>query len=256
MRSEQTRITFSAFNPLTKICNIEVTGDFNSTWNGEYDRTRHGKQSYIHPSGLGSGLRIKILAVRRECSSNSDNEVPDATLDPLLTAAQSVDTQRSDTDHPDNFPDQDNLIYIIVSKKYPILYVGITTGGLQEGIFNRGRLKHHLNKLLAICASETSHTVGWNHHTKQRYEDNKIAFGSKVSDVDFRGSVLNDLYISVGTANDQQWEPKKHEGFVLSAAFETLGGYRQQLQILNTGAMSYEPIPMVLPPNLSDFALT
>ena len=153
----------------------------------------------------------------------------------------------------DNAQDQENLIYIIVSKKYPILYVGITAGGLHEGIFNRGRLKHHLNKLLAIRTSETSHTVGWNHHTKQRYEDNKIAFNIKDSDVDFRSTVLNDLYIAVGTSNDQHWEPKKHEGFVLSAAFETLSGYRQQLQILNTGAMSYEPLTIALPSNLKDF---
>ncbi len=225
------QLSFSPLQKLVHVCAVEVGGIFNVNWQKTYDAVRQGSQSYIRPSGGGSGLRIDKLAI-----NNLKN---------------GVDYQSRDLS--DVIQTQEKLIYLLVSDRYPITYVGITEGGLQNGILNRGRLKHHINKLLAIGSASTSHTAGWQDHALKRFDDNKFRLEVAQSNEVFLQVVLDDLHIAFGSCDDPNWGPKDHEGYVLSAVFEHLNGYAKQIQILNTGAMSYRPIVINFPNNLANF---
>jgi hypothetical protein len=230
------QLSFSPLQKLVHICTVEIGGIFNPNWPKTYDAVKQGTQSYLRPSDGGSGLRIEKLAINQLNLIDLKGGFSDQRLD----ISEAIQTE-------------DKLIYLLISKKYPITYVGITEGGLHNGILNRGRLKHHLNKLLAIGSTNTSHTIGWQDHAIKRYDDNKSLTEVIQSNEQLLPGILDDLYIAFGSCNDSNWSPKDHEGYVLSAVFESLRGTDNHIQILNTGAMSYRPIMINFPNNLVSF---
>lgn len=205
-------ISFGNFQRLSNICDLGITGTFDPTWSKTYIKASPGGTT---PAGGGSGLIVNKLTLNPGCK-NAFN----------------------------------NLIYILVSKRYRILYVGISTKGLKTGVFGSGRLAHHVRKMLAIPNSSTNHTTGWIDHAIERYNDNLIASTQKgLSSFDV-SNMLDDVYISIGDCGHDNWSPKNVEGSVLDEIERALTSETSTVSVMNTGSVSREPIVVNLPPNI------
>lgn len=228
-------LQFSNFYKLDTVCSVAITGSFNPSWNGSYVPIHSGGGVYKQPHGGGSNLSIKPLNIKpgvvEEGSSVRIDDI--ATLKSL-----------------------NNLIYIVISSRYPIAYVGISERGLHQGIFGRGRFIQHLRKLLVSCDGATNHTGGWLQHAYRRYLDNALLKSSGVSDQDFLKNVLSDIYIAIGGCGNDAWEPKKVEGTVFDAAISAMTGFSSNVEGMNskTGGLGRDPIAVALPSNLSQIA--
>ena len=198
-------LEFSEFYALSAITNLRISGILDLSWNRRYRPTAAG----FKPEG-GSGLSVN-----------------DFKLNSLSS-----------------FPNYgDDLVYILTSNRYPILYVGVSTRGL-SGVFGRNkRFHHHIVKVFAIeKSSSTKHTKGWQAHAVSRYDDLTIA-----NSLD---TAADDLFISIASCTSN---PKDHEGFVLCSTFSAmryLVGNGAWIMVLNTGSMKYEPIYVAFPPNM------
>lgn len=204
-------LIFSDFYKLDQLVKIKLGGDLSTTWDGTYLPTSNG-----NVPNTGSGLTSGNLPML------SEGALP-IQIQALLQ--------------------EKGLIYIFISTKYPILYVGITGGDLKTGFFGGGRISHHARKLLAARGGGTNHTGGWTEHAFQRYRDfvHDPARGA-ASLEEMSAHLCDDWRFAFGSCNS----PERHEGFVLDQMANKL----RDVIILNTGAVHRDPIDVQLPPNL------
>jgi hypothetical protein len=197
---------FSDFLALSAISNLRISGSLNPSWNGKYRQIGTG----FKPEG-GSRLSIGNLNLKPP--------------GPFLNYGN-------------------DLVYILTSNHYPILYVGVSRKGLQGVFGGNSRFYHHLIKVFAIeKSSGTNHTKGWQSHAVSRYED--------LAKANSHSTAADDLFISIATCASN---PKDHEGFILCSAFCEMQrqiGTASTIMVLNTGAMNYEPLHVAFPPNMS-----
>ncbi len=204
-------LIFSDFYKLDQLAKLNLMGNFSTTWNGSYHATANGMEP-----DPGSGLTSGTLPMQDES----------ALPDPIQALLQGR-----------------GLIYIFVSTKYPILYVGITSKDLRTGFFGSGRISHHARKLLAVRGGGTNHTGGWTQHAVQRYQDfvNDLVHG-----VATLGNITAHLCDDWRFAFASCDTPKQHEGFVL----DLIAAQLRNVIILNIGTGPRVPIKVQLPPNL------
>jgi hypothetical protein len=208
-------IHFTQLHQLTKIANIKIEGEFNPSWSGKYHRVSRNNNTTIEPV-IASGLIVKKVAL------NKKEILPNDILD-LAHVSE--------------------LIYTIVSNKFPILYTGITKGNLQTGVFGPGRLQHHVRKLLAALNSSTSHTQGWHEHANTRHK----FLTKNINEQDLE-SALDDVFISFAHIADCE----SFEGTVFQAfknQFKNQGIHPTEL---NYKKMKSNPSTVELPTNLDD----
>lgn len=229
-------LIFTNFHQLGAICDIRIEGMFNPHWNKQYVEIIQGKKKkkkYIKPDGVGSGLKLKPLKLR---VSQAQSDKADLALNEITPAMAF-----------------NQIIYAIVSKRYPILYVGISEGGLEKGILKDGRLRHHVHKMLAIRESGTSHTAGWLQHAVERYDVNTLTQQLNHSKQAFKVNLLDDVYIAIGHCGNDNWSSNQVEGTVLNAFKVQLSRPGRQIQIMNTAPVKYGPINIRLPNNIVSF---
>jgi hypothetical protein len=229
-------LIFTNFHQLSAICDIRIDGSFTPNWNKQYIEIIQGKKKknkYIKPDGVGSGLKSKPLKLKM---SQSSDELTVKALGELTSALAF-----------------NQIIYVIVSKRYPILYVGISEGGLLKGVLKDGRLRHHLHKMLAIRESGTSHTAGWLQHAIERYDANVLAREEISSEQVFKAGLLDDIYIAIGHCGHDNWKSKQVEGTVLDMFKAQIDSPDRPIQIINTATVKYDPIAIQLPGNIANF---
>ncbi len=212
-------VSFCEFFKLSKIAQINVQGDFNHGWLGDFHRLARNSETRCEPV-IGSGLKVGPPALKDMISL------------PIEISC---------------LVDQKCFIYCIVSDVFPILYVGITEGDLQSGLFGEGRLRHHIRKLLASIGGSTDHTEGWQHHAGERHKayKSKLASGEEVVWVD-------DIYISLAKVDN----PKQIEGTVLDLFEEKFHQQNIKVEVLNWAEPKREPAQIHLPENLTKILLS
>lgn len=219
-------LTFTPFLRFKDVSDFTIVGPLNREWNSSYvqEGLTRGPSA---PDGNGSGLKLKRFAVKK-CAE-------------LLASLPQVESQVEDCWK--HVYTENRLIYIVKSERYPVLYVGITEGGLSKGVFGvNGRLAHHVRKIFAIGnGRSTNHTEGWRLYAIRRYRDLVQQDPSETIGIDYT-NCADDLQISFGVFDNDAAQPRDHEGFVLCAAFEMLAGTKNSIQIMNTGAMNYLPV--------------
>jgi len=229
-------LIFTNFHQLGAICDIKIDGVFDPHWNKQYIEIIQGKKKkskYIKPDEFGSGLNSMPLKLRLRQVQGDKVDLALTDIAPVMNFNQ--------------------IIYVIVSKKYPILYVGISEGGLLKGVLKNGRLRHHVHKMLAIRESGTSHTAGWLQHALDRYDANLLAKEEGLSEQDFKARLLDDVYIAIAHCGHDNWEPKQVEGTVLNALHAQMSSVLRPIQIMNTATVKYDPVEIEFPGNISHF---
>jgi len=229
-------LIFSNFHQLGAICDIRIDGVFNPHWNKQYIKIIRGKKKirkYIKPDGIGSGLKSKPLKLGVRQAPGDKVDLASSELTTAMAFNQ--------------------IIYAIVSVRYPILYVGISEGGLQNGTLKDGRLRHHVHKMLAIRESGTSHTAGWQKHAVERYDSNVLTKKVNPSEQIFNAGLLDDVYVAIGHCGHDNWSSSQVEGTVLNAFEVQLSKHDRPIQIMNTATVKYDPINVQLPPNIAQF---
>lgn len=218
-------LTFTPFVRFADISEFSIEGPLSHEWDCSYVQT-NGNSGSSTPSGNGSGLTLKKFDAKRYAD--------------FLAGSTSFSYEIRK--YWDRVYSQNRLIYIVRSDRYPVLYVGITEGGLDKGVFGvSGRLAHHVRKIFAIKSGKsTNHTAGWRSHAVERYQNlcNEHANMNERECTSF----ADDLQISFGTFENSDQAPADHEGYVLCVAFERLQGTATALQVMNTGAMFYRPV--------------
>jgi hypothetical protein len=214
-------IKFTKLYPLESVAQVNVTGEFNVGWRREYVKIWKGSSSYRQPDGAGSGLSVSNLPLCRELPND------------LACLAESK-----------------GFVYVLVSCLYPILYVGITSGTLGQGIFGAGRFPHHLRKLLASRGNSTNHTEGWHEHARDRYTRAEEQVRKKnildPSDIPALAPLLwRDLRIAIA----HHGNPQNHEGFVLKKFEGLVKARRNACLVMNTGNVKSEEIGVCIPGN-------
>ncbi len=208
-----TNILFSRAHRLIDVATPILRGSFRDDWAGDYEKqySDSGKPKGIHPVNRGSGLKLSKIQL--------NEQLPDDILKIL---------------------EHDEVVYLITSDRYPIHYVGVTSSGIQDGIFRRnGRFEHHIRKLLAISSSGTQHTKGWHKHAKQRFQD-IVKFkeaGKEPSTLD----LLGDVWIAFGVSNED-WSSKSCEQTLMEYFSARLNQIRnvwsQELNSTGSGSSS------------------
>lgn len=218
-------LTFTPFVCFTDVSEFRIGGPLSREWDCSYVQT-DGNSGSSTPSGNGSGLTLKNFEARE--------------LADILARSTSFGSEIRRC--WDKVSSVNRLIYIVKSERYPILYVGITEGGLGKGVFGAsGRLAHHVRKIFAIKnGKSTNHTLGWRPHAAERYQNlrNEHANMNELECTNF----ADDLQIAFGTFEAEDQNPADHEGYVLCVAFERLQGTASSLRVMNTGAMLYKPV--------------
>lgn len=222
-------LQFSDFYKLDSICDVKISGSFDSAWSKTYVSIPSGSRASTKPDGMGSGLKISPLKLKPGI---------DLAGSPLAKADFVAMAKLN------------HLIYVMISTRYPILYVGITEGGLRNGIFDAGRLINHARKMLAIRESSTSHTGGWLDHAVERYEDNVAAYGLRVNDEQFHQDLLSDVYISIAHQGHDSWSPASVEETVLGEIEKSWNISARGIKKMNTAGSGCSPVDIRLPGNV------
>jgi hypothetical protein len=193
---------FTRFLPLSSIVTINVGGQLQD-WDGTYEKTKGGHK----PAQGGSGLTIATPAIQPPHQ---------------------------------NFPHPYSA-YVIISCRYPLVYVGISNRGA-KGFAQR--LHKHLNKFLAIPESATNHTKHWRPHGKQRHQDNFAT-----NPLGPPGAwMLDDLHVAFVC---NLTTLKANEGFILRHFVEVTQRRfpNMELAVLNSGGTASAPIQLGWPEN-------
>ena len=207
---------FSDFYMLNQLATMTLGGNFINNWNGTYIAI---PQNGTVPN-LGSGLT----------SGNVPMLKNDALPQPIQDLLQSS-----------------GFIYIFVSTSYPILYVGMTVGDMMTGLFNSGRISHHVRKLLAAGGGGTSHTGGWIGHAVERYNNFVTAVDRGDTTIENAASYLSsDWYFAFAKCAN----PKKYEGSVLDRMAPLVHERWGNVTILNRAGVNRESVEIELPLNL------
>lgn len=224
------RISFTKFYPLWALAPVIAEGDLMEDWSCSYNFINSKGNSYCYPDRGGAGQAIQSPRLLNR------NLLPEelAFLD---------DGRRG-------------IIYIICSILYPVLYVGITRGSLRKGVFGSGRLVHHIRKLFACHAPQTSHTEGWREHAIARYGDRLAAKlnTTKGQDINWCGTLIGeDLVFAVGSIENNN-DPTLIEGTILDAVEAGFASFNCAVNIMNKGKIKREQALIDLPSNLSFIA--
>jgi len=182
------KLKFTNFHPLIDLVQVNIHGELQPGWNGDYVDCSNGDKKYQQPS-TGSGFSIapvRLLATE---------ELPVDLQDQIERAASNGGN---------------GWIYILRSSQYNILYVGISEKSLATGVFSDGRVRHHLRKLLAARGGATNHTKGWHEHAIERYTT--LCDPARQPDRTGHTSLVLDLHVSIAHVAD----PKEYEKFVLT----------------------------------------
>lgn len=218
-KRDNMEIRFTPCYPLLDIANLSISGDFLPMWDKKYETrySRNGKPSGVHPTLNGS--RLKVSKIRS-----------------LIEGKKEIK----------QLAEENEIVYLLFSDVYKIFYVGITSKGIQKGIFgSNGRLIHHIRKLIASNNSSTSHTKGWQAHAIDRYED-FVESPSRPTDSD----LLSDVWIAFG-AGSIGWQSKDYEGTVVSYFEARLSDLREMPVLkLNTGSTLSQDAQIKEPKNL------
>jgi hypothetical protein len=210
---------------MEKLAPLIVYGILNRKWNKRYSSDMKGT-SRIYPDDLGSGLVL---------------------LAPKLFPQDLLPIEVQQLNETAN-----GLIYVLTSTSYPILYVGISAKNLSKGLFNEGRISHHLRKIFAIHSVSTSHTKGWQKQAISRYEDRIIIKDEDITHASFStdmSCVGSDLQISFGYCNDD-WNPEDYEGTVFDYFESRLKLVHSDLLVMNTKKMNRSEALISKPSNL------
>ena len=219
-------IAFTNFYPLERLTPIILDGFLDKGWNRQYSSVKVGGKNYIYPDNLGCG----------------QNLVPPRLLNENLLPPE---VQRVSLDAR-------GLIYVLTSTVYPILYVGISAKNLGEGLFNSGRISHHLRKLFAVHNSSTSHTQGWQSHAINRYADRVSISAKAAAEGPFAvgmSSVGSDLQIAFGYTSEDVWNCEDFEGTVFDYFEKRLKAFHPNLVAMNTGKMQRHTANIIEPKN-------
>jgi hypothetical protein len=202
------KIIFSNFLQFTSIIDVKLSGTLSPQWDGSYNKFKKIRQ----PSYSSDWVSATSPKLKLENQAFEKNE---------------------ELWH--SIKNGNELFYVLRSNFFDVLYVGVTSKGLERGLLgNGGRLHHHIRKFLAIKGASTDHTAGWHHHGFQRY---KHALRQNLSPQ----KLLDDILISFGVFQDEtNVNASNFEGYVLSSAFCALAG-GENTRVLNSGALNYEP---------------
>lgn len=202
------KIIFSNFFQFTSIIDFKLSGAFSPHWDGSYNKFKKIRQ----PSYSSDWISTTSPKLKLENQVFEKNE----------GLWQSI-------------KNENELFYVLRSNLFDILYVGVTSKGVEKGLLgNGGRFHHHIRKFLAIKGVSTNHTAGWHHHGFERYQQalKRNSTSQKL---------LDDILISFGVfENATNFKASNFEGFVLSTIFCALVG-GENTRVLNSGALSYEP---------------
>jgi len=215
---DDTQLVFSEFHPLKDLVDLKFHGQFIKNWKGDYEKIWENSRSSCYPSNGGSGILVTKVPMKNE------SELPE-DLRSILS--------------------KKGVVYILGSSRYPILYVGITEGDIQNSFFGKGRLIHHLRKLMASTGGGTRHTRGWLNHALERYEDNCNNFRI---DVGLDIELVSDIRIAFAASDF----PKKYEGTVLDVISEYFELKKQNFDILNSASLQRHPIKVLKSNNIDD----
>jgi len=219
-------IIFTNFYALERLTPIILDGLINKEWNHQYSSVKVGGKNYIYPDNFG-------------CAQN--------LISPKLFSEELLPPEIKKVSQ-----DSHGLIYVLTSTVYPILYVGISSKNLGDGLFNSGRISHHLRKLFAVHASSTSHAQGWQSHAIKRYID-RVAISAKTpSDGTFSvgmTSVGSDLQIAFGYTLGGAWNCEEFEGSVFDYFENRLKEFHPNLTVLNAGKMQRHEANIAEPKN-------
>jgi len=222
------KILFTDFYPIERLSSLIVDGQLNRKWNKQYLSDKKDT-SRIYPDDLGSGQTL--LAPK---------------LFPQDLLPMEVQRVNQNTE---------GLIYILTSISYPILYVGISTKNLSEGLFSNGRISHHLRKIFAIHSVSTSHTKGWQMPAIKRYEDRitiNNEYKSHVSYSTDMSCVGSDLQIAFGYSKENNWNSKDYEGTVFDFFESRLKLVHPDLEVMNTKNMNRSNAQIFQPSNFAE----
>lgn len=218
-------LNFSRFYRIDELVQLDIQGAFNQTWTKEYDHLWSAGRKYTQPH-VGSGIHVKKVKLL------PSNKLPDD-----IRSFTELEVQHH------------GFIYVLVSCRYPILYVGISEGSLRNGVFGVGRLLHHIRKLLAASGGITNHTAGWRSHAIKRYEDiveSLSQTGGAGGNLDSLGPILwGDLRIAIA----HSLNAKQHEGDVLDQFESRLNRNGASVEILNSGSTNRMPATILFPKN-------
>jgi hypothetical protein len=218
-------VRFTNCYRLLDVANPKISGEFSRTWDGKYESISNEKKSkYTRPASGGSQI--------------------DATSIFLVDSA------------PDEIKEsfnQNEVLYLLFSDQFSVIYVGLTTKGIKNGVFGRGRLIHHIRKLVASPTDSTNHTKGWADHAIERYGKtlNHLNIGENPTTED----LLGDIWIAVGVSADS-WQSRNYEGTVLSYfkdRFNEIAG--QSFRVLNSAGVRSMPAIVREPANLKNMKL-
>lgn len=216
------KVKFTNCYRLLEVAHPNLSGQFSREWDRKYHRVtgKNSASTYIQPAQGGSQLEARSIPLA--------DGLPEEITETLS---------------------HDEALYLLFSDRFDVVYVGITTKGIENGVFGRGRLIHHVRKLVASSTEATSHTKGWTQHAVERYEQilNSLDAGGQPSTED----LLGDIWVAIGVSADQ-WQSRNHEGTVLDHFKERIGEMTgRPFQILNSARVKNEPVIVQEPPNLS-----
>ena len=226
------RIELTALYPLWSLSMVVASNCLNVGWDSSYESVKIKGQSYRYPGSGGAGQKIR-----------SPKLLPRELLPDAVAA---LDDGRK------------GIVYVLCSTIYPILYVGISRGTLRHGVFGAGRFGHHIRKVFACHASQTSHTEGWPAHAIERYRDRVLADREPKSRtaLNWQGTMIGeDLMLAFG-AVEGPWDPAKFEGTVLDAMLASFAWDSPWCQGLNTGTVKRTPAEIQVPRNLDEILQT
>jgi hypothetical protein len=221
-------IRFTDFYPMERLAPLIVDGSLNRNWNKRYSSDKK-RTSRIYPDDLGSGQTLVAPKLFHH--------------DLLPIEVQQLNQTAN------------GLIYVLTSTSYPILYVGISAKNLSKGLFNEGRISHHLRKIFAIHCVSTSHTKGWQKAAIKRYEDRITMHEGDKSHASFSTDLCcvgSDLQIAFGYSNVSHWNSKDYEGSVFEFFESKLKLAHLDLDVLNTKKMNRSAAQIFQPSNLDE----
>lgn len=219
-------LLFTNFYPLEKLIPIIVEGALSCNWNKLYS-SKNALSSRIYPDAFGSGQNLLTPKL-------FSREILPPEIEVVNQAAH-------------------GLIYVLTSIYYPILYVGISSKNLSEGLFSEGRISHHLRKIFAIHNVSTSHTQGWQKPAIRRYEDRVAIENQNTVNIPFSidmSCVGSDLQIAFGYCNTRQWNAEDYEGTVFDYFESKLKSAHPDLVSMNTKKMNRSKAHISQPGNL------
>lgn len=218
-------VKFTNCYRLLDIAHPKLTGQFSREWDRKYQAfsSKNNASTYTQPTQGGSQIEAKSILLA--------DDLPEEIRQALS---------------------QEEALYFLFSDKFDVVYVGITTKGIEKGVFGRGRMIHHVRKLIASPTAATSHTKGWTGHAVERYD--QILISMNTDGQPASADLLGDIWIAIGVSSGD-WQSQQHEGTILSyfkERFKEMTG--RPFQALNSASVKNVHAIVLEPPNLSEMS--